>query len=84
MKLNDYLTSRGLTPEAFAELIEIDPVSVRRYVQETRRPKWDVAARIARVTGGEVTANDFLPEAPPEVLKRKTRPSRRAEARSAV
>lgn len=78
MKLTDYLTSRGLTPEAFAELIEIDPVSVRRYMQETRRPKWDVAARIAQVTGGAVTANDFVPE----VTKGKAHPTRRAEARA--
>lgn len=78
MKLNDYLTSKDLTPEAFAQQIEIDPVSVRRYLNGKRRPKWDVASRIAEVTNGAVTANDFVPE----VVAKRKRP-RRAEARVA-
>jgi transcriptional regulator with XRE-family HTH domain len=47
MKLAEYLTAHGLTPEKFAEALDVDAVSVRRYMSGARRPRWAVMARIA-------------------------------------
>lgn len=45
----------------FAAKIEVDVVTVRRYLSGTRRPKWEVMARIVKATQGEVTADAFMP-----------------------
>jgi hypothetical protein len=60
MRLSDYLSREAKTPEQFAQEIDVDPVSVRRYVKGARRPKWSVLQRIIDATGGAVTANDFV------------------------
>lgn len=61
MKLEAWLNWHEKTPAWFAEAIEVDVVSVRRYLLGSRRPGWDVMARIVKVTDGEVGPNDFLP-----------------------
>lgn len=61
MKLGSYLTAVDKSPEWFAARIGVDPVTVRRYLSGSRRPEWDVIAVIMEVTGGVVTANDFVP-----------------------
>jgi transcriptional regulator with XRE-family HTH domain len=73
MKLAEYLTAHGLTPEKFADELGVDAVSVRRYMSGARRPRWSVMAEIAALTGGKVTANDFVAVEP----KRRVRPSQR-------
>lgn len=70
MKLGAWLTKKKTTPEAFAALIEVDPVSVRRYIAGTRRPKPVIMTRIIEATQGDVTANDFLVEVEVARLKR--------------
>lgn len=60
MKLADYISSTATTREDFAAVIGVDVASVCRYINGTRRPKWDVIATIKQVTGGQVTADDFL------------------------
>lgn len=60
MTLNEWLDWKNLTPIEFAKQINVDPVTVRRYLNRTRRPDWPVIERIVRVTDGKVTANDFL------------------------
>ena len=72
MKLHDYLTLKGLTPEAFAEQLQVDAVTVRRYLRGKRRPTWEVMSRITEQTKGAVTANDFVPE---RETKKRSRPS---------
>jgi len=60
MKLHTYLETVEKDPDWFADQIGVDPVSVRRYLAGSRRPKWDVLARIKEATGGVVTADDFV------------------------
>lgn len=60
MKLADYLAQTGTTAEAFAHEIQVSDVAVYRYMIGSRRPQWDVLARIAKATGGKVTPNDFM------------------------
>lgn len=65
MKLADYIASKGMTRAAFADLAGIGRPYVTELCAGKSWPGREIAARIAEVTGGEVTANDFL-EAPPE------------------
>lgn len=58
--LAQYLTDQRQTPEEFAALIAVDPVTVRRYLNGSRRPSWDVMPRIVSATDGKVTADSFL------------------------
>lgn len=71
MKLADYLSRSAKSPEDFAREIEVDPVSVRRYLNGTRFPRRGVMDRIIRATDGAVTPNDFV-----EVDVKKVRRSR--------
>lgn len=67
MTLTDYLEREAITTEKFAEMLGVDPVSVRRYLRGQRRPKLKVMRKIAKVTRGEVTPNDFwMPKLEPE------------------
>jgi len=84
MKLGDYLTWKFLTPEAFAEELNVDAVSVRRYVSGKRRPRWGLMALIAEKTEGHVTANDFAPEAKKKPKRPKARVPRKEATAAAA
>jgi DNA-binding transcriptional regulator YdaS (Cro superfamily) len=60
MTLTQFLSDAKLTDQAFAGLIGVSEFAVRkwRYGERTPRPK--VMRRIGEVTGGKVTANDFV------------------------
>lgn len=58
--LAQFLNESGQTPEQFAVSIDVDPVTVRRYLNGTRRPSWIVMPRIVAATAGRVTADSFL------------------------
>ncbi len=66
MKLADYLTKHGLSAADFATLIGKDKSTVSRWVDSDStsgkafRPSWDTIKLIVEVTGGAVTANDFM------------------------
>jgi transcriptional regulator with XRE-family HTH domain len=59
MRLTDYLSTSGVSDADFAEAIRVSRQAVHRY-KHGRRPKWSVLDRIREVTGGAVTADDFL------------------------
>lgn len=82
MKLNDYLTWKRLTPDTFAERIGVDVVSVRRYVNGKRRPRWRIMDRIAAETSGHVTANDFGPEKSESAVQKKRKRPKTSVPRS--
>lgn len=64
MRLADYLTANGLTAARFADLIGVNRSTVARWLDPERpiMPHQEHRARILEVTGGQVTANDFVPE----------------------
>jgi transcriptional regulator with XRE-family HTH domain len=62
MKLETYLRENGLTDEAFASLVGISQSQVSRIKRDKSWPTRDVMKRIAVVTDGAVTANDFVAE----------------------
>lgn len=60
MQLSDWLAVSEIKADVFAKEIGVSEVAIYRYIAGTRRPQWDVMARIMKATRGEVTANDFL------------------------
>jgi transcriptional regulator with XRE-family HTH domain len=60
MTLARFLSSREITRAAFARRIGVSRVTLQRYLAGDRFPRPDVLRRIASVTLGEVTANDFV------------------------
>ena len=59
MTLSQYLDQQGLTGEAFAALIDVNPSTVCRYISGTRSPRFAVLRRIIEVTDGAVGPADF-------------------------
>lgn len=60
MKLETYLSANKISDAKFAEMIGVDRSSVSRMRSKGQIPSKDAILAIARVTGGEVTANDFF------------------------
>lgn len=60
MKLSDYMTLTGLDDTALAERLGVDRTTVLRLRTGKTVPSWKVASRLAEVSSGAVTPNDFL------------------------
>jgi transcriptional regulator with XRE-family HTH domain len=79
MQLPEWLELVEKTPEWLAPRIRVSQVALWRYLNGERRPDWKVIQRIVKVTGGAVTANDYLPDPV------RTKPLRkRAKSRSSA
>ena len=59
MTLAEYLRREKLKPAEFAASIGVWRQAVERYLDGQRIPAADVMRRIAKETGGAVTADDF-------------------------
>lgn len=64
MKLAEYLELKSIKKGDFAREIGVTAGWVTCLCDGSGWPSQDVAERIARATGGEVTANDFMSTAP--------------------
>jgi transcriptional regulator with XRE-family HTH domain len=68
MKLADYLVANGMAAADFAERMGVHRSTVSRWLAPAEpgkpvcRPSWDELRKMAEVTNGAVTANDFVPE----------------------
>jgi transcriptional regulator with XRE-family HTH domain len=60
MTLARYLADHALTRAAFAASIGVSRVTLQRYLAGDRFPRPEVLRKIATVTAGKVTANDFM------------------------
>jgi 3,4-dihydroxy 2-butanone 4-phosphate synthase / GTP cyclohydrolase II len=60
MKLSEYLDLRDIRRGEFARLIGVSGGRVTQLCDGSGWPSRDVAEKIAAVTSGDVTANDFL------------------------
>ena len=60
MTLAEYLRERAMTREQFAEKVGAHPVTVSKWISGTMFPRREKLARIAALTGGAVTASDFM------------------------
>lgn len=60
MQLADYLIENNMTQQSFADAIGVRQSSVSKWLQGLARPSWPVLKQIKEVTGGAVTADDFI------------------------
>jgi len=60
MKLSEYLKIKGIRRGEFAVAIGVSAGRITQLCDESGWPSRGVAEKIAAVTEGEVTANDFL------------------------
>ncbi len=71
MKLNLYLSSKGITDEAFGRKIGCSQSQVSRIKRGVSKPSLGLIERIAMATGGAVRANDFMSTVAPPKRPRK-------------
>jgi 3,4-dihydroxy 2-butanone 4-phosphate synthase/GTP cyclohydrolase II len=69
MRLAEYLKERGIKRGDFARDIDVSAGWITSLCDGTGWPSRDVAEKIARVTGGAVTADDFLKFTPSEPIE---------------
>ncbi|MDE3015719.1 MAG: pyruvate dehydrogenase (acetyl-transferring) E1 component subunit alpha [Pseudomonadota bacterium] len=60
MKLEAYLAETRQSIESFAQEAGISAQAIYKYLRGERIPRKEFLTRLAKITGGEVTANDFL------------------------
>lgn len=65
-KLAGWLAERQMTQEQFAELVGSTQGSVARWISGLRTPRPAQVRKIKEITGGQVTANDFMTDAAEE------------------
>jgi transcriptional regulator with XRE-family HTH domain len=63
MRLAAWLEREKLSPAAFAARVGVHRSTVGRWLDGAARPDWDQLTKIKEDTGGEVTPNDFMPDA---------------------
>lgn len=61
MKLKTYMTENNLSQSDLARQLNMTQAAVSMWVSGERRPDWASLAKLAQLTGGAVTANDFMP-----------------------
>ena len=59
MRLKDYLKINKVTNKTFANLLNISPVSLSRYLNGDRVPEKEILVKIYNLTEGFVSPNDF-------------------------
>lgn len=62
MKLADYIAANGLTPAAFARKAGVQPSTIFRLLNGSRRAESETAAKITAATNGLVTIQDLRPD----------------------
>tara|TARA_R100000365_G_C2748614_1_gene80774 strand:- start:16233 stop:16436 length:204 start_codon:yes stop_codon:yes gene_type:complete len=63
MLLTNYLSTNGISDEAFAALVGVTSHGVRKWRYGERVPRPDQMRKISEVTAGKVQPNDFILEA---------------------
>jgi DNA-binding transcriptional regulator YiaG len=59
MKLHAYLEKNGIKPTQFANDVKVGKDAVYKWLSGDKRPTEENLIKIATVTKGQVTANDF-------------------------
>lgn len=54
-----WLTARGIKAGAFGALIPVGKDTISKIINGKRTPKQDVAERIERLTGGDISADQW-------------------------
>lgn len=59
MTLSEYLSREGIKAAHFAKTLGVEPSTIHRLLNGSRKPGWDLADRITKETAGSVTIADF-------------------------
>ena len=62
--LRAYRETVGLTCTAFAKKLGVTPAALSRWEARKRNPSFNRIRQIQELTGGAVSANDFMPAEP--------------------
>lgn len=63
--LTDYREGRGLSQDDLAKLIGVTRWTVNRIECGKRKPSIELVGKIVGLSGGQLSANDFLPQNEP-------------------
>lgn len=61
MDLNEYLVSRQISKQEFADMIKVTRSAVSHYCHKKRIPTLLIAMKIKEATNGKVTLQDLVP-----------------------
>jgi DNA-binding XRE family transcriptional regulator len=64
-KLREYRVARGLSQSTFAASVGVKKATISRIEKGKRVPSMGLVARIVEISGGELSADDFMPEPSP-------------------
>ena len=70
--LTKFRETAGLTQAELAERLNVSRWMVNRLERRQRMPSWELVSRIVAVTGGLLSADDFLPRSSngaPEIVR---------------
>jgi DNA-binding XRE family transcriptional regulator len=67
--LTRYRRTHRLSLDAFAALVDASKATISRLEARIQDPSFDLVRRIIAATDGEVTADDFVPRAPPQTVR---------------
>ena len=62
MKLSQYLVSNGLTQSDFAKTCDVCQATVHKWIYGTSVPSGKRMMQIHKITGGEVSVDDWIKE----------------------
>lgn len=62
MNLDEWMTAKEVTDDALAAQVNADRTTISRIRRGKQRPSWELAARLVDVSGGEISADSFLPK----------------------
>lgn len=60
-KLRSFRESRGLSQEELAKSVGVEKATISRIENGHRVPSMGLVSRLCEVSGGALTANDFMP-----------------------
>jgi len=72
MTLHDWLEKQGKTQRWLAEALGATRGHVSHLISGTRRPGWDLMAKIMEISKDEVRPEDFMPKRPGQRRRRQT------------
>ena len=61
-KLREYRIAKGLSQQDLAASVGVKKAAISRIEQGKRVPSMGLVARIVEISGGELSANDFMPD----------------------
>jgi transcriptional regulator with XRE-family HTH domain len=60
MRLSDWMSATGLEDDSLARMVGSDRSTISRIRRGLNRPSWELVAKLTKLSGGAVSANDFL------------------------